>query len=34
MIIGDKLYFSPKYKFTDLKWDDKKNLTDAFRDRV
>ena len=34
MRTDDILYFSPKYKFLDLKWDDKKNLTDAFKDRV
>jgi len=34
MRIGDMLYFSPKYKFLDLKWDDKKTLTKAFKDRV
>ena len=34
MRIGDKLHFSPNYKFSDLKWDDKKNLTKAFKDRV
>ena len=31
---GDELYFSPNYKFIDLKWDDKDNLIKAFRDRV
>ena len=34
MRIVDKLHFSPKYKFLDLKWDNKKNLTKAFKDRV
>lgn len=34
MRISDMLYFSPKYKFLDLKWDNKKTLTDAFKDRV
>lgn len=34
MRVGDILYFSPKYKFSDLKWDDKITLTDAFKDRV
>lgn len=34
MKIGDILYFSQKYKFTDLKWDDKDNLLKAFQDRV
>jgi hypothetical protein len=32
--IRDILYFSPKYKFIDLKWDDKDNLLKAFQDRV
>jgi len=31
---GDILYFSPKYKFSDLQWDNKDALIDAFRDRV
>jgi hypothetical protein len=34
MRIGDMLYFSPKHKFLNLKWDDKKTLTDAFKNRV
>ena len=34
MRIGDALYFSPNYKFTELKWDDKDNLIKAFQDRV
>lgn len=34
MRIRDILYFSPKYKFNVLKWDNKENLIDAFRDRV
>jgi len=34
MKIGDKLYFSPKYKFTQLDWDNKKELIEAFKDRV
>jgi len=34
MRIADILYFSPKYKFSDLRWDDKKGLIDAFKDRV
>ena len=33
MKVGKILYFSPKYKFLDLKWD-KKTLIKAFRDRV
>jgi hypothetical protein len=32
--IGDILYFSPKYKFIDLDFNDKKVLIDAFEDRV
>jgi len=34
MRVGDILYFSPKYKFSVLNWDDKKILIDAFKDRV
>jgi len=34
MRIADILYFSPDYKFSHLKWDDKKTLIDAFKDRV
>jgi hypothetical protein len=34
MRVGDILYFSPKYKFSILNWDDKKILIDAFKDRV
>lgn len=34
MRIGDILYFSPSYKFSALKWDDKETLIDAFKDRV
>ena len=34
MKIGEILYFSPNYKFLDLKWDDKENLIKAFNDRV
>ena len=34
MRVGDILYFSPKYKFSVLNWDDKKILVDAFKDRV
>jgi hypothetical protein len=34
MKIGDILYFSPRYKFLDLKWDNKNILIDAFEDRV
>jgi len=29
MRVGDILYFSPKYKFSVLNWDDKKILIDA-----
>jgi hypothetical protein len=32
--MGDVLHFSPKYRFIDLKWDDKDNLIRAFQDRV
>ncbi len=34
MEVGGILYFSPKYKFSDLNWDDKEILIDAFKDRV
>jgi len=34
MKVGDKLYFSPKFKFTDLHWDDQEKLIDAFADRL
>ena len=34
MNIGEILYFSPKYKFRDLNWDNKEDLINAFRDRV
>ena len=34
MKIGDKLHFSPEYKFTQLDWDNKKELIEAFKDRV
>lgn len=34
MKIEDILYFSPKYKFSELKWDDKGYLLNAFKDRV
>ena len=34
MDIKDVLYFSPKYKFKDLKWNDKKELIKAFVDRI
>lgn len=34
MRIGDVLYFSPQYKFSDLDFDQSKTVIDAFRDRV
>jgi hypothetical protein len=34
MKIGDILYFSPRYRFSELNFDDTKALVDAFRDRV
>jgi len=34
MRIEDELFFSPKIKFIDLKWDNKENLIEAFEDRV
>lgn len=34
MKIKEHLYFSPKYRFEDLKWDDKNNLISAFKDRI
>jgi len=34
MRVGDILRFSPNYKFSDLRWDDKKALIEAFKDRV
>lgn len=34
MRIGDILYFSPKCKFIELRWDDKDALIKAFQDRV
>lgn len=34
MRIGDILYFSPKYRFIDLRWHETENLLDAFADRV
>ncbi len=34
MRVGDIVYFSPKYKFSILNWDDKKILIDTFKDRV
>lgn len=32
--VNEELYFSPKYKFTDLDWDSDIKLIDAFQDRV
>ena len=34
MRVNNILLFSPVYKFSDLNWDDKKILIDAFKDRV
>ncbi len=34
MRIGNYLYFSPNYKFVDLKWDDRDCLISAFQERV
>jgi len=34
MRIGDILYFSPKYRFDQINWNDKEKLIEAFRDRV
>lgn len=34
MRISDVLYFSPRFKFSDLNFDDKSKLIEAFRDRV
>jgi len=34
MRVNNILLFSPVYKFSDLNWDDKKILVDAFKDRV
>ena len=34
MKIGDILYFSPKCKFTQIDWDNKEDLINAFKDRV
>jgi len=34
MNVRDVLYFSPKYKFSDLKWGNKTSLIIAFRNRV
>jgi hypothetical protein len=34
MKIGDVLYFSPRYRFSELNFDDTKALVDAFQGRV
>lgn len=34
MRIGEVLYFSPRYRFSDLDFDETKAVIDAFRDRV
>ncbi len=34
MRIGGKLHFSPKYKFSDIDWNNDQILIDAFQDRV
>jgi len=34
MKIGDILYFSPKYRFDQINWNDEEELIEAFRDRV
>jgi len=34
MKIGEILYFSPRYKFIDIDWNDKEKLLEAFKDRV
>jgi len=34
MKVGEILYFTPKYKFSELKWDDNVSLIDAFKNRV
>jgi hypothetical protein len=34
MRVGDVLYFSPRYRFSELDFDDTKALIDAFQDRV
>ncbi len=34
MKISKILYFSPKYKYLELNWDEKDKLIEAFRDRV
>jgi hypothetical protein len=31
---GENIYFSPEYKFSDLEWDNKESLIQAFCDRV
>lgn len=34
MDIKGEIYFSPRFKFIDIDWDDNDKLIDAFRDRV
>ena len=34
MKIDEILYFSPNYKYSELNWDDKEKMIEAFRDRV
>lgn len=34
MLIGNILYFSPNYRFTQIDWDNKEELIKAFEDRV
>ena len=34
MKIGEILYFSPRYKFIDIDWNDKERLLEAFQDRI
>lgn len=34
MKVGDLLYFSPNFRFIDLKWSNKENLISAFEDRM
>jgi len=34
MRIGNILYFSPKYRFDQINWNDKEELIEAFKDRV
>ncbi len=34
MRVEEAIYFSPKYKFEDIDWNDKDKLIEAFKDRV